>query len=396
MLLICGPTCRAADPWDIAAAELSRQIAGVTGPATISLTIRDNSSIYVGEIPTIRRSLVSNLSALGVNVRTGTDPPTAVRVTLSQTARQGLWVAEVQQGPELRVVMTYVANAVESTTLQETPVVLRKRLLFSQTEPILDVGLVALSADAPAVRNFVVLSPEEIAIYHGAENGGVWVKDRSVAIPHGRPYPRDIRGRLQLDPGGTLKAYLPGVVCESTRQTAASGADLAVTCADNDDPWPIGSLKAVYNSSRNYFTGMIVPGAGGDAQPFYSVAELAGKRGAVTIFSEVGGQFRVSDSSGIKALAGSRDWGSDIVGVRSECGAGAQLLATGSGIAMADNLLAYEVTGHEAIAVSAPLPLDGQVTAMWPSSLPGTATLIVQKKQPIQYEAYGVSLVCSQ
>jgi hypothetical protein len=315
-------------------------------------------------------------------------------VTLSQTARQGLWVAEVQQGPELRVVMTYVANAVESTTLQETPVVLRKRLLFSQTEPILDVGLVALSADAPAVRNFVVLSPEEIAIYHGSEDEGVWVKDRSVAIPHGRPYPRDIRGRLQLDPRGTLKAYLPGVVCESTRQAAASGADLEVTCADNDDPWPIGSLKALYNSSRNYFTGVVIP-AGGDAQPFYSVAELAGKRGAVTIFSEVGGQFRVSDSSGIKALAGSRDLGSDIVGVRSECGAGAQLLATGSGTAMADNLLAYEISGHEAIAVSASLPLDGQVTAMWPSSVPGAATLVIQKEQPIQYEAYSVSLVCS-
>ena len=30
---------------------------------------------------------------------------TTVRVTLSQTARQGLWVAEVQQGPETRVAM---------------------------------------------------------------------------------------------------------------------------------------------------------------------------------------------------------------------------------------------------------------------------------------------------
>ena len=45
-----------------------------------------------------------------------------------------------------------------------------------------------------------------------------------------------------------------------------------------------------------------MPTAGSDAQPFYSVAELIGKRGAGAVFSEVGGQFRLSDGSGFKGI----------------------------------------------------------------------------------------------
>ena len=193
-----------------------------------------------------------------------------------------------------------------------------------------------------------------------------------------------------------FKAYLPGVVCSASQQAAVAGTGIAVACADSDDPWPIGSRRAFYNSSRNYFTGVTIPSLGGDAQPFYSVAELLGRRGAATVYSEVGGQVRVFDGASMKSLAGSRDWGSDVVGVQSGCGAGAQLLATASGDAQQDSLVAYEVAGHDAIAVSPPLPLDGQVTALWPADGPAAATMILKTEQPLQYEAYSVSLVCNQ
>jgi len=158
----------------------------------------------------------------------------------------------------------------------------------------------------------------------------------------------------------------------------------------------MGSRRAFYNSSRNYFTGVMMPSATTDAHPFYSAAELIGKRAAATVFSEVGGQFRVSDGSGAKALAGSSDWGSDVAGVRSDCDAGAQLLASTSGDAMQDSLLAYEVEGHDAVAVSPPLPLDGQVEAMWPTGGSSAATVVIKREQPLRYEAYSVSLVCNQ
>jgi hypothetical protein len=72
------------------------------------------------------------------------------------------------------------------------------------------------------------------------------------------------------------------------------------------------------------------------------------------------------------------------------------MLASTSGDAMQDSLLAYEVEGHDAIPASLPLPLDGQVAAMWPASVPATATIVIKKEQPLRYEAYSVSLVCSQ
>ncbi len=60
----------------------------------------------------IRQRLQVALGALGVTIRNqaATDAATTVRVTLSQTARQGLWVAEVQQGPETRVAMVTAAS----------------------------------------------------------------------------------------------------------------------------------------------------------------------------------------------------------------------------------------------------------------------------------------------
>jgi hypothetical protein len=393
LLLAWSALCRAADPWDAPTAELAHQIAALTGPGTITLTIRNNSSIPTDEIPAIRRSLLNGLTTLGITVRAGTDAATIIRVTLSQSARAGLWVAEVQQGPETRVAMVSVANAAPAAKPQGTPVLLRKTLLLTQADPILDAQLVPLTPGAPSL---VVLSADQIAIYRGGDDGGAWTKEQTFDIIHGRPYPRDLRGRLQPQSDGAFKAYLPGVVCSASQQTTVTGPKLAVDCADSDDPWPLGSRSAFYNSGRDYFTGVMVPNAGGDASPFYSVAELLGRRGTAMVFTEVGGQVRISDGASLKALAGSRDWGSDIAGVQSDCGAGAELLAASSGDTAQDSLLAYEVSGHDAIAVSPPLPLDGQVTALWPANGTAPATMILKLEQPLQYEAYRVSLVCNQ
>jgi hypothetical protein len=394
---------QAADSWTAPATELARQIAALTGPGAISLNVRNNSSIAASDVPVIRQGLQVALGALGVTIRNqmAADATTTVQVTLSQTAQQGLWVAEVQQGPETRVAMVTAANPAPAAEVEGTPVLLRRALLFSQSSPMLDVGLFALPGDAAGEGHLVVLSPELIAIYHRDEKAdGGWVKDQSFEIAHGRAYPRDVRGRLQADAGAVFKAYLPGVICTVSQRT--TGVGVAVSCGDSDDPWPIGSRKAFYNSSRNFFTGVITPSVGVAPGPFYSAADLLQKNGMATVYSEVSGQVRLYDGGGLRVLAGSRDWGSDVAGVRSECGSGAQLLATASGVATQDSLRAYEVQGRNAIAVSAPLPMDGEVTAMWPMTLAnGSAAApavvaILKRQQPVRYEAYRVSEVCNQ
>ncbi len=394
LLFAATPLCRAADDWSAPAADLARQIAALTGPGGIALSIANHSSIASDQVPAIRRTLLNELGKLDINDKPAADAATIVRVTLSQTARQGLWVAEVQQGTEVRVAMVAVANAAPPTTQQGTAMLLRKTLLFSQPEPILDAALIPLPGDASPASHLVVLSAEQIATYH--RDKAAWVKDRSFEIAHSRPYPRDIRGRLQTDASALFKAYLPGVICMASQP--ANGTAITVSCADSDDPWPLGVRKAFYNSSRDYFTGVTIPSQGGETEPFYSSAELLQQRGAVAVYSEVGGQFRVSDGSGLKPLAGTRDWGSDIAGVQSACGSGAQVLAASSGDAAQDSLLAYEIQGHDAVAVSAPLPLNGQVAAIWPmtSATTPAAMMILEKQQPFAYEAYSVSVVCNQ
>ncbi len=401
-LIACAAWGQAVDSWTAPATELARQIAALTGPGSISLSVRNDSSIAASEVPVIRQRLQAGLSALGVTVhnQAATDAVTTVRVTLSQTAQHGVWVAEVQQGPETKVAMVTAVNPAPAAAPEGMPVVLRRTLLYSQAAPMLDVRLFALPGDAGTDGHLVVLSPEMIAIYRRDEKAeGGWLKEQSFEVAHSRAYPRDVRGRLQVEAGVLFKAYLPGVICTALQQS--SGGGVAVSCADSDDPWPIGSRKAFYNSSRNFFTGVIAPSAGAAPGPFYSAADLQQKNGVATVYSEVSGQVRMYDNGGLKVLAGSRDWGSDIVGVQSGCGSGAQLLATASGVALQDSLRAYEVEGRNAIAVSPPLPMDGEVMAMWPmnvangSSAAPAVVAILKKQQPVKYEAYRVSVVCN-
>lgn len=401
LFIVFAAPCRASDTYDTVAADLARQIAAFTGPGIVSLSIRNNSTIPNDEIPAIRRTLQNDLNNLGVTAkdRTAADTSSVVRVTLSQAARQSVWVAEVQQGPEVRVAIVNVPNVAPIASSHEPTLALRKTLLFSQTDPILDAQLIGQPGDSFAMQRLVVLTPEQVSLYRRDDKpGGAWSKQQTFAITHDQPWPRDVRGRLELGMDGLFRAYLPGVVCTASQSIFAGDAGLAMTCADSDDPWPIGSFKALFNSGRNYFTGMTIPGQGAGLGPFYSAAELVQKRGAMTVFAEAGGQTLLYDGTSLKTLAGSRDWGSDVAGVASGCGSGAQLLATASGNGNDDSLLVYEVEGRSAIRVSAPLALDGSIVAMWPAAPAPSAsvTIILEKQQPLQYEAYSVSVACNQ
>src|SRR5271155_3376776 len=126
-LLACVAWGQAVDSWTAPATELARQIAALTGPGSISLSVRNDSSIAASDVPVIRQRLQVALGALGVTIRnqTAADATTTVQVTLSQTAQQGLWVAEVQQGPETRVAMVTAVNAAPPVEVEGTPVLLR-------------------------------------------------------------------------------------------------------------------------------------------------------------------------------------------------------------------------------------------------------------------------------
>jgi hypothetical protein len=109
--------------WNEPAAELARRIADVLGPASAHLTIQNLSSISNDSVPAIRRLLEDGLKADGVAITNG-DSANLLRVTLSENARGGLWVAEVVQGNQTRVVMATVNEAPASIATTKQKVML--------------------------------------------------------------------------------------------------------------------------------------------------------------------------------------------------------------------------------------------------------------------------------
>jgi len=316
---------------------------------------------------------------------------TTIRVTLSQSAQGGLWVGEVIEGTESRVAMVPVLLDETAPSAASSLVTLRLTLLVTEPDPILDATVLG--------DRLIVLEPEQILVYpsamaarSGSEGAGV-SEAQIFPITHSRPFPRDLRGRIFAAQDHVFDAYLPGVLCSGSN----TGGQMAVTCADSDDPWPITSAqKAFYNAMRDFFTGVLAPGVGMDLGPFFTAADLPRMTGSAVLLNPVGGGVMLIENGVMKPVTGAGDWGSDFTVIRSGCGSGALVVASGSGAAASsDTLRAFEVSGREAIAVSAPLSIDGAVTAISPASDGTTATIIVRRDAPLRYEASHVAALCN-
>jgi hypothetical protein len=161
-LAMCGAMGLAAgaapapSPWEQPAAALAGQIAGILGPGQAQLTIRNASSIPAGEIAPIRRLLEQDLKAHGVTI-SGAESANAIRVTLSESARQRLWVAEVVEGDETQVAMVDLPPSKPQQAQLVGGLMLRKEQVIAGNEPIL--------ATLETPGGLIALEPEQIVIY---------------------------------------------------------------------------------------------------------------------------------------------------------------------------------------------------------------------------------------
>ena len=374
------PAQARATVWDQPAADLAHQIAALTGPGPAKVLVRNNSTLSTAEIPTIRQLLERDLRNAGV-LPTVADSATVIRITLSQNLQGGLWVAEVQEGTETRVVMLSVATEEPAAPPTASTLTLRRTLLATEPDPVLDASIIA--------QRLVVLEPERILVYPAAgaprsAAGPAGVTESQIfPIDHARSFPRDLRGRIVPAQDHPFDAYLPGVLCTGT------GVQLAVSCSESDDPWPItSSQRAFYNAMRDNFTGVLAPGYGMDLPAFYSAVEIPRATGSATLLNPVAGNVLLIENATAKQVTGTSDWGSDFAVIHSGCGSGAQVLVSGAGAAAAgDSLRAFEVSGREAIPVSAPLPIEGAITAISAAPDGTTVNVIVRRDAPLRYRA---------
>lgn len=396
VLALCMLSVAHAATWDEPAASLARQIAALTGPGQAKLIIQNKSTLAAGEVPAIRGLLERDLRGLGV-VAGGNDSATVIRVTFSQNLESGLWVAEVQEGTEVRVTMVRVRLDAPPPAAAGPALTLRRTLVITEPDPMLDAAIFS----SPGEQRLVVLEPERLLVYARATTNLTapgaappdWTETQTVAIEHSRPFPRDMRGRLVAAQDHLFDAWLPGVECSGSN----GGAELAVTCSDSDDPWPLtATQRGFYSAMRNYFTGILTPGFGMELAPFYSAAEVPRPTGAALLLNDVNGNVALIENSTVALVNGTNDWGSDLATVRSGCGSGAQVLVAGSGAAaQGDSVRAWEIAGREAIPVSAAMAVDGEITAMGSAADGATANMIVRRETPARFEVWNVAALCN-
>ena len=101
LLLACAAAAQT--PAD-AARDLARRIAGVVPKETVSLAVRNLSSLAPAQVEEARRGVEAELRAQGVRVVESGG--VAVRITASDSMRERLLVAEVPRGEERQVVMS--------------------------------------------------------------------------------------------------------------------------------------------------------------------------------------------------------------------------------------------------------------------------------------------------
>jgi hypothetical protein len=379
--------------WGQPAASLAEEIAGILGPGQARLTIRNFSTLSNDEIPTIRQLLEQDLKSHGV-LASGAESANSIRVTLSENLRERLWVAEIIEGNETHVAMVHV----EPGNLQQAQladgVTLRKQTVLTTNDAIL--------ATLETTNGLVAVTAEEIVIYTHALQG--WQQQKRIWIGQKTALTRDPRSVILASSSGAgFDAWLAGMNCSGTYLPAQPAGDWSIHCRESDDPWPIlqpgaantsAPIKAFYNAGRNYFTGVVTPNLGVDLPPFYTAALLHRPDGAGLLIDGIDGKVQIAESNSLKPVSGTRDWGSDFAALQSGCGAGTQIDASGSGEAASDSLRAYELPALEAVPASAPLAMDGTVTALWPAP-DGKSILAVVRNAADQYEVDRVTATCN-
>lgn len=372
--------------WAGPARELVRRVMERAGaPAAVELSVNNLSSLASGDLAEVRRLIEAEFRARNVEVVEKARAVAEIEITLSENAQGHLWVAEIRQGQSRDIVMLgFDRSAARNDTTEQPMFTIRKKLVFENREPVLDVAVLEKPGATPML---LVLHPGKVALYRA--EGGEWQLANSFAVRSSRPFPRDLRGRLVAPHALTFDVYLPGVRCNGT-----VAGQLGANCQESDDPWPLthdARLNGFLNSTRNFFNAVSVrTGPQLDTGPFFSA--VASNDGKQAVFAGVDGVARVQ-GGGAHSTVGR--WGNDVTGIHSNCGSGWQVLATGLGDwSAADVVQAFEISNSQATAVSAPLRLPGPVVALWPTNDPSRALAVVRNLATGNDEAFHLTITC--
>ena len=404
-MILASAIAASAVDWSAPEQQLARKIVTLVGSGAVSLVVENRSSLGRRETEIIQNGLRTAMGAIGAHFVTNDPAVTVVTVSLSENQTAYVWVAQVRRGTdEPAVAMVSTPRPASAAPGHESvPLTLRKIFLWSQMDPILDL---AVLEEGAAPTRIAVLDSQGVSIYRS--QGGTWQRERVLEIAHDKPWPRDLRGRMSLGRDG-LAVYLPGVVCH-----AVSGVT-ALNCHGGDDPWPLAGsavntgsastgagndssatpMQAFFAPDRNFFTGALTytGGKSTTVSKFYSAALIQRDENVFLLFASVDGQVHISDGNTDRTVK--LNWGSDLTGVKTGCGAGWQVLAT-STTEGSDSVRAYEVPDRDPVAVSVAVDFPGAISALWTEGRGDTAIAVTRNPGTGNYEAFRLAVACSQ
>ncbi len=378
LLFFIPQTSPAAEDLTDAARELARKTAALVSPGvSVKIAYRNLSSLPDSELTAVRRQFEAAMGA------TTAENPAAIeaRVSLSENTSQYLLVEETHKGEQQEVWIASWKRS-PSSPVPISGVLLDKRLVWEQEEPILDI-----SFSSPGM---LVLSGTRLASY--VRQGERWEMQQAVTLTPSRPWPRDLRGRLRAT-GNRIEAFLPGILCSGSPPGQFE-------CRQSDEPWVLESgsraiLLANFLPGRNYFDGRLVlqDGTRKSIAPFYSAAAFGQPGNIAWVLALVDGRKQILDNS-LEPISGVAPWGSDIVGTSAPCGGGSQILATRpTDSNEPDALEAFGVVNGAAVAASSPASFPGPITALWPAG-PTSALAVARDLSTGKYAAYLVTVAC--
>ena len=352
MLTVLAAPLLPAQDLSSAAAQLAAKISGRATPGAVSIAITNRSSFNQDAIPTLRSDLLRELQARGWRARGAEGGGTSINLILSENFRNYVWTAEIVEGDSRKIAILELPRPKSAANLAGEPVVLARTLLVSSEEPLLDIALI--EGRVGEGTHLLALTPNAIQLYQ--VQSSEWRMTQNVPIARQSAGSRDLRGRIVVQQGSILDAYLPATHCNGViTQT------LSFTCRASDDPWPVSEdrrVLAFYAASRNYFTG-VLSGAGvqnGNTEPFYSAAVLADR----AVYSGVDGQLRLSSTGQGSSILAAK-LGSNLTVVQGACMADLVLASASGDFNQPDSIAAYAGSSAELRTASQPVPFPGAV-----------------------------------
>jgi hypothetical protein len=306
-----------------------------------------------------------------------------IQIAFSEDWQGYVWVANIKQGSSSQLVIRKIARA-QRTAARTPTLTVHKTTVWQQDGPILDFF--------QDKQNLVLLEPGQLSLY--VNDSGQWRPRQTLGVTHQHEWPRDLRGRLQIN-GGQINVFLPGARCSGNLSPPS------LDCRTSDDPWPAdqGSLVAFFSPRRNFFTGLLSgQTAGASVPPFFSGATWQTGDARLWLFAGIDGRVRVFQNDLAAPPTTLNDWGGLLAAVHSGCGSGWQVLVSApTDFTHPDSIQAVEIIGREALPASSPVDLSGSVEALWTAGKESQSVDgVLQSQVTGKYEAFTLTVSCNQ